>query len=358
MLFRVSPAEAGQRLDVWLTTQHPGVTRSQIRHWLDAGRVTLNGAVVRAGTGLRVGDEVTWEPPEIRDESAGPAAEELPLDVIHQDADIVVVNKAPGMVVHPGAGVRTGTLVSALKGRGISLAALGGPSRPGIVHRLDRGTSGLLVVARTDAAYAALVAAIAARDVHRGYRALVWGVVQEDEGQLTGDIARSRADRRRMTVVPKGGRPALTRFRVRARHALVTDLDLELETGRTHQIRVHWRHRGQPVFGDPEYGGRARANLSGPDQAIARFWLARIARQALHACRLEFHHPITRAPLSFEAPLPPDMAALYAAVAAGGSADAHGAYPFEGAEPFEDDGPFEGDTDGPGPASLDPEESR
>jgi 23S rRNA pseudouridine1911/1915/1917 synthase len=318
MQCRVSPADAGLRLDVWLAARHPGVTRSQVRRWIDLGRVRVNEAVEKAGYTLHDGDAIAWEMPEPSDPDSGPRPENIPFGLIYQDPDIVVVDKPPGMVVHPGAGVSTGTLVGALKGRGIPLAPTGGPFRPGIVHRLDKGTSGLLIVASTDRAYQALVAAIAGRLVHRRYRALVWGRVPEEEGVLTGDINRSRSDRRRMAVVTKGGRHAVTHYKVRERHRFLTDLDLELETGRTHQIRVHWRHQGHPVFGDPEYGGRSRGNgLSATDRALAREWLELVDRQALHARGLEFDHPLTGERLSFEAPLPPDLQRLYLAVAGG-----------------------------------------
>ena len=325
MRSRVSPADAGLRLDVWLAGRHPGVTRSQVRRWIDQGLVTVNERAEKSGYALRDSDTVAWELPEPVDPQAGPAAESLPFGLIYQDEDMVVVDKPPGMVVHPGAGVSSGTLVSALKGRGIPLAATGGPNRPGIVHRLDKGTSGLMIVASTDRAYQALVLAIAERRIHRRYRALVWGRVPESEGVLSGDINRSRTDRRRMAVVTKGGRRAVTHYRVRERHRFLTDLDLELETGRTHQIRVHWRHEGHPVFGDPEYGGRSRGSgLSGADRALARTWLGLIDRQALHARGLQFDHPLTGTPLSFEAPLPPDLQSLYAAVAEGNAGSPSG----------------------------------
>lgn len=328
---RVSPAEAGRRLDVWLAARHPDVTRSQVRRWIDAGRVRVNAAPAKAGLNLRPGDEVEWAPPEAAGpDEAGPPPEAIPLHVLHQDDDLVVVDKPPGMVVHPGAGVTRGTLVGALRGRGLSLARLGGPHRPGIVHRLDKNTSGLLVVARTDRAYQALVRAIAARQVRRTYRALVWGLVEEEGGEIAAAIGRSRADRRRMTVVRRGGREALTRYRVRGRHRFLTDLDLELETGRTHQIRVHWRHRGHPVFGDPEYGGRPRnAGLAALDRELARRWLGLIDRQALHAARLEFDHPVTGERLVFAAPLPGDLARLYREVT---GAEENGAGPTPGME--------------------------
>ena len=316
MRCRVSPADAGLRLDVWLTTQSQGSTRSQVRHWIDEDRVHVNDQVEKAGYPLKAGDTVVWEPPAPADAGEGPPPEPIPLVIIHVDDDIVVVDKKPGMVVHPGAGVFSGTLIGALKGAGISTAPTGGPLRPGVVHRLDRGTSGLIVVARTDPAYQALVKAIAARRVRRSYRALVWGVIRDEEGRIEGSIRRSRDDRRRMTVTRTGGRAAATRFRVRNRFRFLTDLDLELETGRTHQIRVHCRHLGHPVFGDPEYGGRSpRAALPPGDRLKAREWLSTIDRQALHAARLEFDHPVTGRALVFEAPLPADMERLFALVA-------------------------------------------
>ena len=317
----VAPAEAGRRLDLWLAAERPDWSRSQIRRWIDDGRVSVNGRQVKAGHPLHAGDEVAWREPEEGPVEGEPPAEALPLDVIHLDDDLAVINKAAGVVVHPAAGVWTGTLVGALKGRGITLARLGGPLRPGIVHRLDKGTSGLLVVARTDAAYATLVQALAARRVERHYRALVWGDLAESNGEIEAPIGRSRADRQRMTVARQGGRAALTRWKARERYGLVTDLDLKLETGRTHQIRVHWRHRGHPVFGDPEYGGRSRGGeLSAADRQRVRYWLSLIDRQALHAARLEFDHPRSGRRMAFEAPLPDDMADLYDAVRGGRSA--------------------------------------
>lgn len=316
---QVAPAEAGRRLDLWLAAERPEWSRSQIRRWIDEGLVTVNGRVVKAGLALRPGDSVRWSEPEDAPREGEPPAEDLPVDVLYQDEDLAVINKPAGMVVHPAAGVWTGTLVGALKGRGITLARLGGPLRPGIVHRLDKGTTGLLVVARADAAYAALVRAMAGRRVSRHYRALVWGDLAESDGAIEAPIGRSRADRQRMTVVRQGGRPALTRWTVRERFGLVTDLDLKLETGRTHQIRVHWRHRGHPVFGDPGYGGRSRGGeLAAADRQRIREWLALIDRQALHAARLEFDHPRSGQRMVFEAPLPDDMARLYDAVRAGG----------------------------------------
>jgi 23S rRNA pseudouridine1911/1915/1917 synthase len=210
-------------------------------------------------------------------------------------------------VVHPGAGNATGTLVSALLGRGIALSPLGAPARPGIVHRLDKGTSGLLVVAKTAPAHLQLARALASREIARRYWALVWGAPAEDRGRIDRPLARSRSDRRRMRVVAEGGRSAATRWDVLWRGGGVSALALTLETGRTHQIRAHLTHRGNPVFGDPEYGGRGTAGLAEPDRVQARRALALLPRQALHAGRLELSHPATGRRMSFTSPLPEDI---------------------------------------------------
>jgi 23S rRNA pseudouridine1911/1915/1917 synthase len=316
MRHRATTADAGQRLDVWLAARSPDTSRSQVRHWFDEGRVTVDGHAVKSGHAVRAGELIDWEPPAPGHRTDGePPAEDNPVVIVHEDPAFVVVDKPPGMVVHPGAGVFTGTLVGALKGMGYELAPLGGPHRPGIVHRLDRGTSGLLVVARTDSAYRSLVRMIAARQIHRGYRALVWGDPAGNDGVLEAAITRSRADRRRMTVARSGGRSAITRWSVRRRYGLFTDLDLQLETGRTHQIRVHCRHMGHPVFGDSVYAGRSRGgDLPSSERAEIRHLLSLVDRQALHAARLRFDHPLGGGHLEFEAPLPDDMARLYGAL--------------------------------------------
>ena len=312
----VPPAEAGRRLDQWLTEQTSATSRSQVRRWIEMGQVTVDGRIVKAGHALRADEVVDWQAPEPTRPGDAPQAEELTLSIIHVDDDLVVIDKPAGMVVHPAAGVVHGTLVSALLGRGISLATLGGPLRPGIIHRLDKDTTGLLVVARTDRAYEALARAIALRQVDRRYRAMVWGDVAVPTGRIAAAITRSRQDRKKMTITRHGGRPAVTHWKVRERYRLVTDVDLSLETGRTHQIRVHWRHEGHPVFGDPAYGGRSRgASLSPDDRRLVASWLDLIDRQALHACRLEFDHPVHGGRMRFESPLPPDMSELFERVA-------------------------------------------
>ncbi len=305
---RATTAEAGERLDRFVHAGLGDLTRSQIKKLVDRGLVTVNGAPAKAGHLLRDGETVEVEippPPAIV-----PGPEDIPLDVVYEDDALAVVDKPAGMTVHPGAGRTRGTLVSALLGRGMELSTLGAPLRPGIVHRLDKGTSGLLVVAKTDAAHTALSRALAAREVERRYWALVWGAPAPEIGRITGALARSRADRRRMRVVTRGGREAATRYRVRWSGHGVSALALALETGRTHQIRAHFKHLGHPVFGDPEYGGRQRraSGLAPAERDRARAALARLARQALHAATLAFRHPVDGRRMMFESRLPDDIA--------------------------------------------------
>jgi len=237
-------------------------------------------------------------------------AEEIPLDVRYEDSDLAVIAKPAGLVVHPGAGVARGTLVHALLHRYPEIASVGGPGRPGIVHRLDKDTSGLLVVARTARAYRALVEAMRARQVRRTYQALVWGEPRASTGIIEGAIARDPRDRRRMAVTRRGGKPARTRWRVEERFGVATWLEIELDTGRTHQIRVHLAHLGHPVVGDPVYGGRAKKVLSlgATTASLGQAILKSLSRQALHASKLELSHPVTGRTMSYVLPLPVDFA--------------------------------------------------
>ncbi len=304
---RVTTAEAGTRLDRFVQAALPELTRSRVKRLTDAGEVRVDGRPVKAGHPLREGEwvEVTVPPPPV----VTPVPEDIPLDVIYEDEALLVLDKPAGVAVHPGAGRATGTLVNALLGRGTPLSSQGAPLRPGIVHRLDLGTSGVLMVAKTDAAHLALSRALAAREVVRRYWALVWGAPSPETGRITGALARSRADRRRMRVVRSGGREAATRYRVRWSESGVSALVLALETGRTHQIRVHLRHLGHPVFGDPQYGGRggrAAALPAGRREAAGQA-LRTLRRQALHAATLEFRHPVTGVPMAFRSPLAADI---------------------------------------------------
>ena len=288
----VDPAAAGTRLDRWLAGRLPELSRVRLQALIEAGRVRVDGAVRKAAARLAGGERVAVEIPP-------PAAEELvpeptALSVVFEDAHVLVVEKPAGIVVHPGAGHARGTLAAALLAHAPEVAGVGGPRRPGIVHRLDKDTSGLLVVAKSKAAYDALVAQLARRSVTRRYLAVVHGRVRADEGVIDRPIGRHPRDRVRMAVRPTGqGRRAVTRYRVLERLRGFTLLEVSLETGRTHQIRVHLASLGHPVAGDDVYGGRRREPLPTPLEGLA-----------LHAVRLAFVHPATGRPLEFASPVP------------------------------------------------------
>ncbi|OGF03917.1 MAG: hypothetical protein A2W00_00395 [Candidatus Eisenbacteria bacterium RBG_16_71_46] len=303
----VPAPRAGERLDRFLAAAQADLSRSRLQSLIREGRVRVNGAPRRASHRLQGGDRVEIELPPPRVVALEP--EDLPLRVIHEDAAILVVDKPAGMVVHPGAGVPSGTLVHALLHRDPAIAGVGGAGRPGIVHRLDRDTSGLLVVARTPRAYRALIEAMRERRVRRVYQALVWGDPPADSGEIEGAIGRSPRDRKRMAVVRRGGKPARTLWAVRERFGPATRLEVRLDTGRTHQIRVHLASAGMPVVGDPVYGGRGKKQLSAgaAERSLAREVLDGLSRQALHASELRFPHPVDEVPLRFTSPLPEDI---------------------------------------------------
>lgn len=281
----------GRRLDAFLVSHLPAHSRSQLKGLIEAGHITVDGAPAKPALRVRRGQriEITIPPPP----PAEIAPEALPLDVIFEDDQLLVVNKPPGLVVHPGAGRTGGTLANAVLARVPQMAGVGSALRPGIVHRLDKDTSGLLMVAKTPQAYRVLQSQVAARTVSRTYLALVDGVLARDEGTIDAPIGRHPHHRTHMAVVPRG-RAAVTRYRVRERFAHHTLVEVQLVTGRTHQIRVHFAHLGNPVAGDPVYGG---ADDLG------------IGRQALHAFRLKFTHPTSGRVVEFEAPLPADLTA-------------------------------------------------
>lgn len=308
---------AAERLDRALAEAIPGLSRSRLQ-------VLLRGGSVRGETGVetdpsrrvRAGERfvVTIPPPE----PAEPQGQDIPLDVVFEDDDLIVIDKPAGMVVHPAPGSRDETLVNALIARcGESLSGIGGVRRPGIVHRLDKDTSGLLVVAKNDLAHAALSAQFAARTVRRVYRAAVWGLPEPANGRIEGNIGRSTRDRKKMAVLRTGGRPAATRYRVlRSFGRLAAEIECRLETGRTHQIRVHLTSRGHPLIGDPVYGGGGRGGQD-PRAVAARAF----PRQALHAATLGFAHPRTGELLDFGSPVPADLAGLLAVLAADDAED-------------------------------------
>ena len=267
----------------------------------------VNGHPARPSLRLKPGDQVRIALPEPRTVALEP--EPIELRIVYEDADLIVVDKPAGLVVHPGAGVPTGTLVHALLHRYPEVAAVGGAGRPGIVHRLDKDTSGLMIVARSSAAYLRLVEAISGRKVHRVYHALVWGVPSAGSGTIEAAVGRDPRERKRMAVVRKGGKPARTHWKVRERYGLAAWLEVRLDTGRTHQIRVHMAHLGHPIIGDPAYGGRGKKGLSlrGTERSLADAVLSCLPRQALHASELELPHPIDGRLLAFVSPWPDDF---------------------------------------------------
>ena len=278
-----------ERLDVFLSARL-GVTRSAAKKLLDGGHITVGGKAVKASRPVNAGEEVVAEIPD--PETLDLTPQDIPVDIVYEDEDIAVVNKPQGLTVHAGSGNLSGTLVNALLYRLNSLSSINGVVRPGIVHRIDKDTSGLLVVAKNDAAHLSLSAQIAEKTCRREYLALCDGIFKEDTGRIETYIGRSPSDRVKMAVVPKEkGKYALTEYEVQARYAEgFTLARFRLYTGRTHQIRVHCRHIGHPVVGDPVYGSKKQ-----------KFHLA---GQLLHACRLELTHPRTGERMSFEAPLP------------------------------------------------------
>lgn len=305
---------AGMRLDRWLTAQMPGTSRARIQALIAEGHVLVNGAAAEgAARKLHGQEEIAVEiPPPV---PATPQPQPMELDIRHEDDAVIVVNKPAGLVVHPAMGSPDRTLVNALIAHcGESLSGIGGVRRPGIVHRLDKDTSGLLVAAKTDAAHACLAAQFKARSISRRYLALVRGAPRPSQGRIQGDIGRSPQNRKKMAVVKSGGRQAATEYEVLRRfpetgEAVASLVACRLHTGRTHQIRVHMAHIGHPVIGDRLYGrGLAALKTSVPTEI--REALANMPRQALHAARLGFRHPLTKRALCFECEIPNDMKEL------------------------------------------------
>ena len=293
------------RLDRYLMTRLQGESRTSIQRLITGGHVRLAGKHLKPSAALRPGDRILVEFPEVIPSHLTPEA--IPLEIVHQDPSFLVVSKPAGMVVHPGAGRRTGTLVNALLAMQGGLSRVGGAERPGIVHRLDRETSGLLVVARNDAAHRDLSTQFAQREVTKVYLTLVWGEPVPPHGRIDASLGRHPVSRTRMAVRNTGGRSAITEYETLEKFAGFTFLKVRILTGRTHQIRVHLKHRGHPVAGDSEYGGH---RFSAIKRTELREPLVAFGRLALHAHHLAFRHPVTGEPLRFDAPLPPDFALL------------------------------------------------
>jgi 23S rRNA pseudouridine1911/1915/1917 synthase len=294
--------DAGQRLDAWLARSLPSLSRARLQGLIADGHVLVDGAPARASTRVRPGQDVLVRVPA--PEPAKPEPEDIPLDVIHEDTHLIVVNKAPGLVVHPGAGTSSGTLVNALLHHVRDLSGIGGFLRPGIVHRLDKGTSGLLVVAKDDTTHHALARQFASRSVEKEYLALVLGTPSRPRGEIDASIGRHPVDRKKMTADGPRGRTARTSWECEEAFDGATLLRVRIHTGRTHQIRVHLASIGHPVVGDATYGG---TRTPPSRRAECRSALASLGRPALHAARLSFTHPSTGTLVSFEAPVPPDL---------------------------------------------------
>lgn len=294
--FIVEAEAAGQRIDRFLSGEDTGLSRSALQGLVADGHVLCNGKSIAKSLKLKAGDTILLEIPDAKPIEAVP--QDIPLDIVYEDDHLLVVNKPKGMVVHPAPGNPDGTLVNALlwhcKG---SLSGIGGEIRPGIVHRIDKDTSGLLIVAKNDSAHRALSEQLSDHSLHREYEAVVLGRLREEEGTIDKPLGRSPKDRKKMAVVPDGKR-AVTHYRVLGRYQGYTHVLCRLETGRTHQIRVHMASLGHPIAGDPVYGSRGdKSGLQG---------------QCLHARRLIFRHPRTGEEMRLECPLPQDFAAFLA----------------------------------------------
>jgi 23S rRNA pseudouridine1911/1915/1917 synthase len=303
------PAEdVGTRLDAFLASHIAGWSRARLHRLIEDGDVLVNGRAAKPSYKLRANDGIDAELTTLPATSFLP--EDIPIEVVYEDDDLIVVNKAAGIVVHPAAGAKTGTLANALAFHFQNLSTAGGVARPGIVHRLDKGTSGLLLVAKTEQAHENLADQFRAREVFKSYVALVHGQVERDRGEIDEPIARDPRHRTRMAVV-RGGRSALSIYRARERFDRFTLVDVELKTGRTHQIRVHLAWIKHPVVGDETYG-------SGRDNTVAdpkiRGQIAKLGRQFLHAEKLGFTHPTSAARLNFTSPLPSELQNLLDAI--------------------------------------------
>jgi 23S rRNA pseudouridine1911/1915/1917 synthase len=296
-------AAAGMRLDRAVADALPELSRVRVQALLAEGRVRRDGAVVTdASSRARPGQHIAIEiPPPV---SATPAAQEIPLAIVFEDAEMLVIDKPPGLVVHPGAGNPDHTLVNALLAHcGDQLSGIGGVRRPGIVHRLDKDTSGLMVAAKTDRAHASLSAQLQSRTLKRIYNAVVWGRPSPSAGAISGNIGRNPHDRQRMAVLAEGGKPSVTHYRVVKSLKAASVVECRLETGRTHQIRVHMASIGAPLIGDPLYGAK-RPPKEAPEAA------RNFHRQALHATQISFLHPLTREEMCYASVVASDMADL------------------------------------------------
>jgi 23S rRNA pseudouridine1911/1915/1917 synthase len=306
MHFAVNENQAELRLDVFLAGAEETFSRSQIKHAIEEGNVLVNGKQPKASQRLKIGDVVRLHLKPAIDAVAVP--QDIPLDIVYEDSAIIVINKPAGMVVHPAPGNYENTLVNALLFYCHDLSGIGGVLRPGIVHRLDKDTTGLIVAAKTDDAHRRLSAQFERHEVHKKYAALVWGDVKGSAGEIIQPVGRHPGDRKKMSTKSARGKNALTLWKVRERYGPATLLDVEIKTGRTHQIRVHLSERGYPVIGDAVYGSTAKIRTI--TDAALKAKLKAFNRQALHAAMLSFLHPVNGERVVFTAPLPEDMSNL------------------------------------------------
>ncbi len=308
-IYHIQTEHKGKRLDRFLISATEGVSRTYLQKLIRDGAVTVNEKVSKQPSYmLRSGDQVCFSLPDPRPlETLQP--QDIPLEILYEDSHLIVLNKPAGMLVHPASGVNSGTLVNALLAHCTDLSGIGGIERPGIVHRLDKDTSGVLVVAKTDVVHRELSVQFERHTITRQYVAIVCGIPAEVTGTIDAQIARSRRDRRRMTTVKNGGRRAVTHYQVLESYNKFSLVQLILETGRLHQIRVHLQHIGHSVAGDPIYGGEQRA-VNDADTLPIKHALIHLKRQALHARTLQFEHPVTHERLTFSAPKSADMERL------------------------------------------------
>ncbi len=319
---RVAPDQGGVRLDRFLAFTLPDISRSRLKQLIETGAVRRGEATIGDGnTRVKPGEVYTLDIPPPA--PATPQAQDIPLNVVYEDSDLIVIDKQAGLVVHPAAGNLDGTLVNALIAHcGAQLTGVGGVARPGIVHRLDKDTSGLMVAAKNERAMAVLGKQFAKHTIERAYHAIVWGSPRLGSGIIDTQIGRNPFDRKRMGVLRGGGKEARTNYRVVERfaakennHPFASLIECRLETGRTHQIRVHLTHLGHPLIGDPTYGGSRRPpRAKNEEEAAAYEVAANFPRQALHAHILGFQHPSTHKTMRFESPWPTDLSSLVAAL--------------------------------------------
>jgi 23S rRNA pseudouridine1911/1915/1917 synthase len=310
IIITARPTDVGERLDKFLHCNYASHSRSHLQKLINRGNVLVNNSLVKSGYKLRINDKIL-----IRLEKAQPSKllpENVPLNILYEDNHLLVINKSAGLVVHPGAGHRSGTMVNGLLFHCKTLSGINGVLRPGIVHRLDKNTSGLIVVAKTDESHVFISKQFETRDIIRTYHAFVWGVPSTKSGEIETKIDRSHRDRKKMSVTIQRGRKAITSYTIIQSFNYFSLLELTLKTGRTHQIRVHLNHINHPVFGDPDYNGRniQLKSLPASIRNNALQLLKIIDRQALHAKKVSFIHPERKEKVSFDSELPEDMIRL------------------------------------------------